>query len=83
MTLRHCAFSGCAKTVDLPGVILLPPEGWVWLDRWGPGVPDGLYCQPHAEALEALHLSGELVEAQRPARSARRKRALRRPRRTA
>ena len=52
MTHRHCTFSGCAKTVDLPDVILLPPEGWVWLE--GPGAPEGLYCEPHAEQAQRL-----------------------------
>jgi hypothetical protein len=30
-------------------------DGWGYLSDWGPGVPDGLYCREHKEAIEALH----------------------------
>jgi hypothetical protein len=64
--IHHCTFEGCPKSVEWPAVFWLPPEGWTWLERWGPGVRDGMYCEPHAKALEALLLSGELHQAQRP-----------------
>jgi hypothetical protein len=64
--IHHCTFEGCPKSVEWPAVFLLPPEGWTWLEAWGPGVRDGMYCAPHARALEALLLSGELGQAQRP-----------------
>ena len=73
--IHHCTFEGCLKSVEWPAVFFLPPEGWTWLERWGPGVRDGMYCEPHARALEALLLSGELHQAQRP--------PARRPRRSA
>jgi hypothetical protein len=53
--IHHCTFEGCLKSTERPAV-----EGWAWLQAWGPGVRDGLYCAPHAKALEALLLSGEL-----------------------
>ena len=63
--MHHCTFKGCPKkTVEFVG---LPPEGWTYLAGWGPGVPDGMYCQEHADALEELHLSGELEEEQQRA----------------
>jgi hypothetical protein len=37
-----------------------PRAGWRWLQDWAPGVRDGYYCSEHAEALEALLVSGEL-----------------------
>lgn len=58
--IHRCTFEGCHRSVELPEVYRLPPPGWVHLSAWGPGVPDGLYCQPHADALEALLESGEL-----------------------
>ena len=64
--IHHCTFAGCPKSVEWPAVFFLPPEGWTWLEAWGPGVRDGMYCDPHAKALEALLLSGELRQAQRP-----------------
>jgi hypothetical protein len=64
--IHNCTFEGCLKSVEWPAVFFLPPEGWTWLERWGPGVRDGMYCEPHAKALEALLLSGELHQAQRP-----------------
>ena len=73
--IHHCTFEGCLKSVEWPAVFLLPPEGWAWLEMWGPGVRDGMYCETHGRALEALFLSGELGQAQRPpARRARRTR---------
>ena len=73
--IHHCTFEGCLKSVEWPAVFFLPPEGWTWLEPWGPGVRDGMYCEPHAKALEALLLSGELHQAQGP--------PARRPRRSA
>jgi hypothetical protein len=67
--IHHCTFAGCLKSVEWPAVFFLPPEGWWWLEVWGPGVRDGMYCELHAKALEAL-----LRQAQRP--------PTRRPRRT-
>ena len=67
--IHHCSFEGCPKSVERPAI-----SGWTWLVAWGPGVRDGVYCETHARALEALHLSGELRQAQRP--------PTRRPRRT-
>jgi hypothetical protein len=64
--MRHrCQFEGCLRTVEWPEVFTLPPEGWSWLQDWGPGVPEGMYCKPHADALEALLVSGELESIQR------------------
>jgi hypothetical protein len=73
--IHHCTFEGCLKSVEWPAVFFLPPEGWMWIETREPGVRDGMYCEPHGKALEALFLSGELGQAQRPpARRARRTR---------
>jgi hypothetical protein len=61
--IHHCTFEGCLKSVEWPAVFLLPPEGWAWL--WAPDIREGMYCEPHARALEALHLN-KLRQAQRP-----------------
>ena len=45
--IHHCAFEGCPKSVEWPAFSSCPPKagrGW----RWGPGVRDGMYCEPHA-----------------------------------
>ena len=64
--IHHCTFAGLSEIGRMACCFLLPPEGWTWLEAWGPGVRDGMYCDPHAKALEALLLSGELHQAQRP-----------------
>ena len=52
----RCAFPGCHRSTDrYPYVV-----GWANLCDWGPGIPDGFYCKPHADAIEALNDSGEL-----------------------
>jgi hypothetical protein len=57
MTIRTCLFSGCKRSVDLPDVILTPPEGWMYI--WTSGndlnigsIKEGLYCEPHGEVIE-------------------------------
>jgi hypothetical protein len=64
--IQRCTFEVCLKSVEIPAVFLFPPEGWMWLETREPGVRDGLYCEPHGKALEALFLSGELGQTQRP-----------------
>jgi hypothetical protein len=59
--IHHCTFEGCLKSTEQPAL-----EGWASLTAYGPGVRDGRYCAPHGKALEALLLSGELGQAQRP-----------------
>jgi hypothetical protein len=51
----RCAFKGCPKTSERPFA-----DGWADLAGWGPGVPDGLYCREHTEALEALLVASKL-----------------------
>ena len=51
----NCAFKGCPKTTADP-----INDGWPYFTGWGPRFADGYYCKPHADALEALHVSGEL-----------------------
>jgi hypothetical protein len=58
--IYHCAFKVCHKAVEYPEVFMLPPDGWAWLSGWGPGVKDGMYCKPHASALEELLMAGGL-----------------------
>ena len=55
--IHHCTFEGCLKSVEWPAVFLLPPEGWAWL--WATDIREGMYCDPHARALEARLLRGE------------------------
>jgi hypothetical protein len=64
--IHRCTFEGCLRSVEIPAVFLFPPEGWWWIEARMPGVRDGLYCEPHAKALEALIMSGELRQARRP-----------------
>ena len=52
---RSLRLKGCPKTSERPFA-----SGWADLAGWGPGVPDGLYCREHTEALEALLLAGKL-----------------------
>jgi hypothetical protein len=49
--IHHCIWDGCRKSVEHLQVFMLPPVGWSWLGDWGPGVPAGMYCQEHADAL--------------------------------
>ena len=58
MAKHRCTFEGCGKTTARPGA-----DGWAYLSDHGPGVPDGLYCRAHAEAIEAV--LPEIVEDQR------------------
>jgi hypothetical protein len=51
----RCTFAGCHRSTFQPGI-----DGWAALVRWGPGIEDGWYCKPHADAIEALDESGEL-----------------------
>ena len=64
--IHRCTFESCLKSVEWPAVFFLPPEGWMWIETREPDVRDGMYCEPHARALETLLLSGELRQAQRP-----------------
>jgi hypothetical protein len=51
--LHHCTHAGCPKSVEWPKVFLLPPEGWAWFDGgWG-NIAGGMYCDEHADLLEA------------------------------
>jgi hypothetical protein len=61
-----CSFCGCWRTTVQPYT-----DGWSGLAAWGPGIPDGWYCKPHADALEALSDSGELEYIQSKARKSR------------
>jgi hypothetical protein len=77
---RRWAFEGCLKFFDGPELLLLPPEGWAHVSEWGPGVPDGFYCEFHADVLERLHMSGEQAQLDRrwrPTSSRRRSRSWR------
>jgi hypothetical protein len=70
---RRCAFEGCLEFFDGPETLIVPPEGWAHLSGWGPGVADGFYCGRRADALEKLHLSGELGALQARKRGDRRR----------
>ena len=52
--LHRCTFDGCAETVEAPETFMLPPDGWVLFQVWGLGIPDGLYCAGHANAIELI-----------------------------
>ena len=58
--LHHCKFEGCRKTVEYPQTFMFPPEGWSYLYKYGPGIPDGLHCKEHADAIEAVLMEGGL-----------------------
>jgi hypothetical protein len=60
MMTHRCPMEPCGKSVEWPRVFGMPPKGWAWLDDWGPGVPTGMYCEEHAEALNQMVISGEL-----------------------
>jgi hypothetical protein len=49
----RCAWDGCWRHTSQPYT-----DGWANLVSWGPAVQDGFYCQPHAEALEAVLMDG-------------------------
>lgn len=49
MAKHRCTFESCWKTTERPGA-----DGWTRLSDYGPGVPDGLYCPEHADAIEAI-----------------------------
>ena len=55
----RCSFAGCHRSIPRRPYVV-PPEGWACLSDWGPGIPDGFYCQSHADALDAMTESGEL-----------------------
>jgi hypothetical protein len=66
MSRKHrCAFGGCWRTSAQPYT-----DGWANLCDWGLGIPDGFYCGPHADAIEALNDSGELDYIQSAAKGA-------------
>jgi hypothetical protein len=58
--LHRCSFKGCPKTVEYPQTFCLPPAGWTYFEDWGPGLPEGLYCQAHADAIAQLGMNGGL-----------------------
>lgn len=60
MNKHHCTFGGCPKSSEQPYT-----DGWSNLCAWGPGIPDGFYCKPHADALEAMLMDGTLAEIQK------------------
>ncbi len=45
----RCTWADCWRTTIQPY-----SDGWANLSDWGPAVPDGFYCKPHADALEAV-----------------------------
>jgi hypothetical protein len=57
MTLRHCAFSGCSKTVEHDDANPRRPEGWryIWTSgddpRIGP-LQEGWYCAVHSDEMD-------------------------------
>ena len=51
-----CTFPGCHRSTNRHPYLV----GWCSLGGWGPGIPDGWYCGPHGDAIEALNDSGEL-----------------------
>jgi hypothetical protein len=53
----RCSFPGCHRSTTR---MWRGTDDWPFLASWGPGIPDGFYCKPHADALEALSDSGEL-----------------------
>jgi hypothetical protein len=53
--IRRCTFEGCYRSTESPG-----KDEWSYLEDWGPGVRDGFYYKPHADALEELLMSGEI-----------------------
>jgi hypothetical protein len=74
MPRNHCLFSGCAKTVDLPEVVDLPPEGWryIWTNGENPRIgfiQEGFYCEHHAEEIDR-----RIAQAHRPVAPQRRPR---------
>jgi hypothetical protein len=57
MTLRHCAFSGCSRTVEHDDMDLWPPEGWCHISTSGDDprighLQEGLYCPAHGDAID-------------------------------
>jgi hypothetical protein len=62
MTKHHCTFHGCTRASEQPFT-----DGWASLGSWGPGIPDGLYCRAHADALEQMLETGELAAIQKGA----------------
>jgi hypothetical protein len=48
-TKIRCTYAGCWRTTTQPY-----SDGWANLSDWGPAVPDGFYCRPHADALEQV-----------------------------
>jgi hypothetical protein len=56
----RCAFPGCHCSTNRHPYLV----GWASLAKWGPGIPDGWYCGPHAAALDAMLESGELEDIQ-------------------
>jgi hypothetical protein len=44
-----CTFRGCRARTFQPYT-----DGWANLSAWGPGIPDGWYCGPHADAIERV-----------------------------
>ena len=78
MTVRHCSYSGCAKSVDWPDNALMPPEGWchIWTSGEDPRIgyiQEGFYCEPHAE-----EINRRVAQAHRPVAPERRPRGRRR-----
>jgi hypothetical protein len=46
--MTKCTYEGCRATSEAPAT-----DGWRQLVDW-PGIADGWYCRPHADALEAV-----------------------------
>ena len=44
-----CTFNGCHARTFQPYT-----DGWASLAAWGPGILDGWYCGPHADAIERV-----------------------------
>src|SRR5215472_977420 len=57
----RCSFEGCHRSTTQHPYL----AGWANLGGWGPGIPEGFYCKPHADAIVALDESGEIEYIQR------------------
>jgi hypothetical protein len=59
-----CTFDGCNATHRAVISPFLLDDGWAWLEQWGPGIKDGIYCPAHVAALDAMLEDGSLKEIQ-------------------
>ena len=57
MTLLHCVFSGCSRTVEHDDDDLWPPKGWSHISTSGDDprighLREGWYCSAHGDAID-------------------------------